>query len=107
MLLLLTADRHYRSDTTLSRDPIIQNSVKEESITADEIMNHYKYDGPVMMFGRCIFDHFRSETWANSEKKALSNLAYQYKVKANLSTDAKIKLEPKKLVLKREGDQNE
>lgn len=73
---------------------------------ADEIMNMYAYDGPVMLFGRCVFDHFRSETWAISEKKALSNLAYQYKKKANLSTDAKIRLEPKNLVLKREGDPN-
>lgn len=73
---------------------------------ADEIMNLYAYDGPVMMFGRCVFDHFRSETWAISEKKALCNLAYQYKKKANLSTDAKIRLKPENLVLKREGDPN-
>lgn len=64
---------------------------------ADEVMNRYLYDGPVLMFGRCVFDHFKAETWANSEKKALSNMAYQYKMKAGLGTDAKIKLDPKNL----------
>ena len=77
---------------------------------ADEVMKRYLYDGPVLMFGRCVFDHFKAETWAISEKKALSNMAYQYKRKANLGTDAKIKLDPKNLEMavgaKEKGGQN-
>lgn len=45
-------------------------------------MNRYYYDGPVMIFNRCVQDHFKAETMAVSEKKARSNLAYQWK-KAN------------------------
>lgn len=43
-------------------------------------MKHlYSYDGPVMEFDRCIANRWSSSTYAESEKKARSNLAYQFK----------------------------
>lgn len=42
-------------------------------------MNQYAYNGPVMEFGRCIADNWAGSTYATSEKKAKSNLAYQFK----------------------------
>lgn len=43
-------------------------------------MKHlYSYDGPVMEFNRCIANHWVGSTYAESEKKARNNLAYQFK----------------------------
>ena len=42
-------------------------------------MPKYIYDGPVMEFNTCIADHWKGETFAPSESKARSNLAYQFK----------------------------
>ena len=39
----------------------------------------YTYDGPVMEFDRLLADHWKGETMAPSEKKARSNLIYQFK----------------------------
>lgn len=39
----------------------------------------YIYEGPVMEFDRCIADKWLGETMAPTEKKAKSNLAYQFK----------------------------
>ena len=61
-------------------------------------MNLYSYDGPVMQFGVCIADHWRSSTYAISEKKARSNLAYQFKLQNNRLPNAKITL-PGNIVL--------
>lgn len=52
----------------------------------------YKYDGPVMVFGQCVASHWRGETTAESESKAKSNLAYQYKSQNNLVPGAKVTL---------------
>lgn len=41
--------------------------------------NCYSYDGPVMEFERCITNHWKASTYAVSEKKARSNLTFQYK----------------------------
>lgn len=54
-------------------------------------MNKYAYNGPVMMFGKCV-TNWKGETMAESEKKAKSNLIYQYKKKNNLVPSAKINL---------------
>ena len=43
-------------------------------------MNKYYYNGPVMEFNRIIAEHWKSSTVAESEKKARSNLAYQFKM---------------------------
>lgn len=47
-------------------------------------MYKYVYEGPVCMFGRCVSDKWRGVTYAVSEKKARSNLAYQFKRDSNL-----------------------
>lgn len=60
-------------------------------------MNCYMYDGPVMEFKNCIANHWKSATYAVSEKKARCNLAYQFKRENNRLPNAKISL-PGKLV---------
>ena len=60
-------------------------------------MNRYRYDGPVMMFNRCVQDHFKAETMAVSEKKARSNLAYQWKKTNNYIAGAANVVLPGKL----------
>ena len=55
-------------------------------------MMQYRYDGPVMEFGRCVASHWEASTYAPSESKARSNLAYQYKKKHNKIASAKITL---------------
>lgn len=59
----------------------------------------YQYNGPVMLFNDCIAHNWKGETYAFSEKKAKSNLCYQYKKQHGLTADAKITL-PGKLVIK-------
>ena len=55
-------------------------------------MNKYFYDGPVMQFDICIADHWKGETMANSKKKAISNLTYQFKKQTNRANYTKITL---------------
>jgi hypothetical protein len=52
----------------------------------------YVYDGPVMLFDNLIADHWKGETVAPSEKKARSNLTYQFKTKNNRIAGSKITL---------------
>lgn len=61
-------------------------------------MNQYIYDGPVMEFETCVANRWQASTYAVSEKKARSNLAYQYKKRNNRIPGAKITL-PGKLKL--------
>jgi len=61
-------------------------------------MNRYTYDGPVMEFENCIYDRWKASTYAVSESKAKSNLAYQFKKNHNRVPNTKITL-PGKLVL--------
>ena len=42
-------------------------------------MPKYFYDGPVMEFNTCFANLWKGETFAPSESKARSNLAYQFK----------------------------
>lgn len=55
-------------------------------------LNRYLYNGPVCRFGRCIAYNWKGETMATSEKKARSNLEYQFKQAANLVAGAKVTL---------------
>lgn len=55
-------------------------------------MNQYIYDGPVMEFETCVASRWQASTYAVSEKKARSNLAYQYKKRNNRIPGAKITL---------------
>lgn len=54
--------------------------------------NKYIYEGPVMEFDMCVTDHWKGETYAVSENKARSNLAYQYKKRTHRTSDAKLTL---------------
>ena len=53
-------------------------------------MNQYMYDGPVMEFETCIASRWRGSTYAVSENKARSNLAYQFKRATNRTPRTKI-----------------
>lgn len=62
-------------------------------------MNRYYYDGPVMVFDTCVTDHWKGETMATSEKKAKSNLAYQFKKSTNKMAAAKVTLPGKIMIV--------
>lgn len=64
-------------------------------------MYQYVYEGPVMCFDKCLSDRWTGSTFAPSKKKALSNIAYQYKKKNNLIHNVKISL-PGKISIVRE-----
>ena len=55
-------------------------------------MTLYSYEGPVMKFDVCVDNRWRGETFAPSESKARSNLAYQYKKENGLAPNARITL---------------
>lgn len=61
-------------------------------------MNKYVYNGPVLEFDRLLTDHWKAETMAVSESKAISNLKYQFKkdhnrlVGSNISLPGKIRM---------------
>lgn len=61
-------------------------------------MKQYLYDGPVMEFDRCIANRWKASTYAVSEKKARSNLTYQYKKRNNKLPNTMITL-PGQLIL--------
>lgn len=55
-------------------------------------MNLYSYDGPVEQFGVCVSNRWKAITYAISEKKARSNLVYQFKKEHGLMARSRIKL---------------
>ena len=56
-------------------------------------MEHYIYEGPVVNnFGQVITIKWTGETYANTDKKAKSNLNYQFKKQFGLLQTAKVKL---------------
>lgn len=65
-------------------------------------MQEYRYRGPVMLFEKCVEHQWIGTTYANSEKKARSNLAYQYKRTTKRSPTAKISLPGDLMVVVRE-----
>ena len=58
----------------------------------------YSYDGQVMAFDQIVNPHWKGSTFAPTEKKARSNLTYQYKKESGRSRSSKITL-PGKLVV--------
>lgn len=60
-------------------------------------MNQYSYNGPVMEFDSCVANNWKASTYAVSEHKARSNLAYQFKKQNNRLVNTRITL-PGKLV---------
>lgn len=71
--------------------------VFKEAIDMEENFKRYSYKGPVMEFDRLVANNWESETIATSEKKARSNLIYQFKKKNNRIPSTKISL-PGKIV---------
>lgn len=61
-------------------------------------LKRYSYKGPVCEFDRCIASMWTAETVAPSEKRALSNLAFQFKRDTNRVKTSKISL-PGKLTI--------
>lgn len=61
-------------------------------------MNTYTYNGPVLEFERIIAEHWKGTTIAISEKKAKSNLAFQFKQANGKTPGTKISL-PGKLAV--------
>ena len=55
-------------------------------------MNQYSYEGPVLEFERVIATRWSSSTFAPSERKARSNLAYQFKKQYGKTPGTKITL---------------
>lgn len=68
-------------------------------------MQLYFYDGPVMEFDRTIANHWVASTRAETEKKARSNLAYQFKKQFGRVARTKITI-PGKLIIIEEGDRD-
>lgn len=58
----------------------------------------YRYEGPVMEFDKLVANNWKGETIAPSEKKARSNLAFQYKKRNNRVAGTKITL-PGKIMM--------
>ena len=61
-------------------------------------MNLYLYDGPVMVFNKCVRNRWKGSTYAVSVEKARNNLTYRYKKENNLTVNSKVEL-PGTLVL--------
>lgn len=67
-------------------------------------MNLYSYDGPVTVFGVCVVNRWKGSTYAVSEKKARSNLAYQFKKSSNRVPGADVTLPGKITLVEGEND---
>lgn len=52
-------------------------------------MNLYLYDGPVTSFGTIVTNRWKGSTYAMSDRKARSNLTFQYKNRGIYSQDQK------------------
>ena len=61
-------------------------------------MKLYTYNGPVLEFDKIIANHWHGETYAVSEAKARTNLAYQFKKETGRVPRSKISL-PGKIIL--------
>ena len=53
-------------------------------------MPKYTYNGPVYEFDRLVVDRWSGETYAPTEARARTNLAYQFKKQNNRSPRTKI-----------------
>lgn len=67
-------------------------------------MRLYFYDGPVLEFNRIVANHWTGTTRAETEKKARSNLAHQFKKQYGREVRSKITV-PGKLIIVEGGDQ--
>lgn len=62
-------------------------------------MNLFLYDGPVLEFDKTIVNRWQAQTYAVSEAKARTNLAYQFKIETGRVPRTKITL-PGKVIVK-------
>ena len=53
----------------------------------------FTFTGAVLRFGRPICNHWEASTFAATEAKAKSNLAYRYKISNNLLPSVNIELQ--------------
>lgn len=67
------------------------------SFEVKDMRQKYSYSGPVMEFDRLLVNNWMASTIAESESKARSNLAYQFKKKHNRSANSRIFL-PGKII---------
>ena len=58
----------------------------------------YSYDGPVLEFDKIVTNHWMGQTYAASEAKARSNLAFQFKRETGRVPRTKITL-PGKIII--------
>lgn len=68
-------------------------------------MTLYSYDGPVMEFDKLIANHWQAQTYAVSEAKARTNLAYQFKRETGRVPRSKITLPG--MIIRKGVDENE
>ena len=64
-------------------------------------MNLYLYEGPVTSFGEVVARKWRASTYAMSDRKAKSNLAYKYRKQRGLLATSKIEL-PGEIIMAKE-----
>lgn len=62
----------------------------------------YSYNGPVMEFDRIVANYWLGQTYAVSEAKARTNLAFQFKKETGRAPRSKITL-PGKISIESEG----
>ena len=55
-------------------------------------MKQYFYDGPIMVFDKCVASEWKAATTAVSEKQARNNLTYQAKQYLGKVTSARVTL---------------
>lgn len=61
-------------------------------------MDHrYRYKGPVVKFDKVVTENYVGETVAESQKKAMSNIIFNYKKDNNLLPTVRVTLIPKYL----------
>ena len=60
-------------------------------------MTLYSYNGPVLAFEKIVANQWQAQTYAVSEAKARTNLAYQFKIETGRVPRTKITL-PGKIV---------
>lgn len=69
----------------------------------DNVYSKYSYDGPVKEFDQIIENRWIASTFALSEKKARSNLVFQFKKKFNRAPNAKITLAGEIKLVRKKG----
>lgn len=65
-------------------------------------MKKYVYKGPVLVFDKCVTPHWEASTCAVSPRKALSNLMHRFKQDHGKTTNTKVSLPGKLIVVEEE-----